>query len=91
MRKAIVSAAIAAGLVLGATSPAIAAGNSGEAQLHPGHRGYVASEGQGGGIPTAHFAAHGGPGYPAGPGGWGGAVSDAAVACGGLPNAHSGC
>ena len=32
--------------------------------------------------------AHGGPGYPSGAGGWGGAVSETAKANKGIPNAH---
>jgi hypothetical protein len=48
----------------------------------------VSSGGQGGGVPTAHFGAHGGPGYDAGPGGWGSAVSMTAKAAKGIPHAH---
>ena len=70
-------------------SGALAGGASDDAQLHPGHKGYVSSEGKGGGIPTDHFGAHGGPGYPSGAGGWGGAVSETAKTNKGIKNAHS--
>ena len=90
-RKIIATVAATASAIaaLGATVPA--AGQPDVAQTHPGHQGYLNSGGIGGGIPTAHFAAHGGPGYPAGPGGWGGAVSATAQACNGIPSAHNGC
>ena len=76
------SAIVATGGIAGAQ------GESDTAKLHPGHKGYVASENKGGGVPTSHFGAHGGPGYPAGPGGWGGAVSETAKTNKGIPNAH---
>ena len=58
------------------------------AQTHPGHQGYSKSkDNKGGGVPTDHFGAHGGPGYDSGPGGWGEAVSGAAKE-GGIPGAH---
>lgn len=71
--------------------PAMAAGNSEAAQLHPGHQGYVSSDGaNAGAAPVNHFGAHGGPGYESGPGGWGHAVSETAKAAGGLKKAHGG-
>jgi hypothetical protein len=88
MKRVVAATGLAAGLVLASAGMASAAGMSGEAQLHPGHKGYVSSGGQGGGVPTAHFGAHGGPGYDAGPGGWGSAVSMTAKAAKGIPHAH---
>ena len=90
-RKA--SVLIAAIAMAFATAPAaFAAGNSDVAHVHPGHQGYLASGGKNiNAAPVNHFAAHGGPGYDAGPGGWGAAVSDVAKACKGLKNAHAGC
>ncbi len=87
MRRTLTATALAAGLII-ASAGAAAANNSDVAQLHPGHAGYVASEGTGGGVPTAHFGAHGGPGYDSGPGGWGSAVSSTAQTYKGIPHAH---
>ena len=93
MRKKIIATVAATAFAIAALgAPVAAAGQSDVAQVHPGHQGYLNSAGNtGGGIPTAHFAAHGGPGYPSGPGGWGGAVSATAKACKGIPSAHNGC
>ena len=77
-----------AGGLLVASAGAASADNSDTAQTHPGHAGYVASGGSGGGVPTAHFGAHGGPGYDSGPGGWGAAVSATAKDAKGIPHAH---
>lgn len=87
-RKA--SILIMAMAMVSATAPAaLAGGNSGTAKVHPGHQGYLASGGQNiNAAPVNHFAAHGGPGYAAGAGGWGSAVSNAAKTYKGLPNAH---
>ncbi len=64
-------------------------GNSDVATTHPGHAGYLNSDFTGGGVPTAHF--HNLACFPTcytpSPGGWGGAVSDAAKG-GGIPGAH---
>ncbi len=74
-----------------ATAPAaLAGGNSDVAKTHPGHQGYLASGGKNiNAAPVNHFAAHGGPGYDGGAGGWGAAVSYAAKTYKGLPNAHA--
>jgi hypothetical protein len=88
MRRAVAAVGIAAGLVVASAGMASAAPSSGDPQLHPGHQGYVSSGGMGGGVPTAHFGAHGGPGYESGPGGWGGAVSMTAKTSKGIPHAH---
>lgn len=90
MKRAMAAVGIAAGLVVASAGMASAAGMSEDAQLHPGHKGYLSSGGVGGGVPTAHFAAHGGPGYESGPGGWGGAVSMTAKMYKGIPHAHGG-
>ena len=90
--KKLTATVVACVAALALSAPAMAGGGKSEqAQTHPGHQGYLSSDEQGGGIPTGHFAAHGGPGYDSGPGGWGAAVSGAASACGGIPAAHSGC
>jgi hypothetical protein len=92
MKKKVIATVAATAFAIAALgAPVAAAGKSDVGQLHPGHAGYVNSGGTGGGIPTAHFAAHGGPGYPSDPGGWGGAVSATAKACKGIPSAHNGC
>lgn len=88
MRRAASALGIAAGLVLASAGVASAAGMSDTAQVHPGHQVYLMSGAQGGGVPTAHFAAHGGPGYPSGPGGWGSAASMTAKTYKGIPHAH---
>lgn len=80
---------IAAATLVVPASLAFAGGASDEAKTHPGHKGYLSSDSKGGGVPTSHFGAHGGPGYPSGAGGWGGAVSDTAKENKGIPNAHS--
>ena len=87
MRRTLTATVLAGGLLI-ASAGAASADNSGAAQLHPGHAGYVASGETGGGVPTAHFGAHGGPGYDSGPGGWGSAVSDTAKMYKGIPHAH---
>lgn len=88
MKRAIAAIALTGGLVLASAGAASAAGMSDTAQVHPGHQGFVMSGGQGGGVPTAHFGVHGGPGYDSGPGGWGEAVSTTAKAAKGIPHAH---
>jgi hypothetical protein len=88
MKRAVAVVAMTAGLVLGSAGMASADGMSDVAQVHPGHQGYLMSGEQGGGVPTAHFAAHGGPGYASGPGGWGAAVSETAKTFKGIPHAH---
>jgi hypothetical protein len=91
MRKKIITLAAAAALAAFSAAPALAGGNSDVAQTHPGHQGYLASDGANeGAAPVFHFAAHGGPGYEAGPGGWGSAVSYVASTYKGLKNAHGG-
>jgi hypothetical protein len=94
MKKAIIAITVAAASTVGFSATAAAGGgNSDMGTLHPGHVGYVKTEGSGGGVPAAHF--HNPdcfePGvsvcYPTGPGGWGGAVS-AAAPSGGIPGAH---
>ena len=92
MRRTMILLVLVSLLVFGLTVPAFANGASGDAQLHPGHQGYLSSGGANvGAAPVFHFKAHGGPGYAPGPGGWGSAVSATAKACKGIPNAHSGC
>lgn len=94
MKKVILATAIAAATTIGFSATAAAGGgNSDSGTLHPGHVGYTKTEGNGGGVPAAHF--HNPdcfePGvstcYNAGPGGWGEAVSGAAKG-GGIPGAH---
>jgi len=91
MRRAVAATAFSFALVIGSAGGAMAAGNSGNAQVHPGHWGYVQTEGTGGGVPAAHFHNEDcfAECYPAGPGGWGGAVSTVAKDNKGIPNAHS--
>ncbi len=85
MRRILILLVLVSLLVLGLAVPAFANGASGDAQLHPGHKG-VLSSGSVHGIPAIHF--HAGVAYPTGPGGWGSAVSAAAKAYKGIPNAH---
>lgn len=91
MKKKLITIAAAAALAVFSAAPAMAGGNGDVAKIHPGHQGYLASGGSNAGAaPVAHFAAHGGPGYEAGAGGWGGTVSYVASTSGGLKKAHGG-
>lgn len=91
MRRKASVLAVATAMVFATAPAALAGGNSEVATVHPGHQGYLASGGQNiNAAPVNHFAAHGGPGYAAGAGGWGEAVSHAAKTSKGLPNAHGG-
>jgi hypothetical protein len=88
---------------LAVSGPLLAAeGQSGRATLHPGAMGLDRSGGNGGGVPAAIFEpcrpgpGGGCPGSPmldyAGPGGWGGWVSDCASANGGFdPEQRAAC
>lgn len=91
MRRAVAATTFGIALVIGSAGGAMAGGKSEMVQVHPGHWGYVQTDGNGGGVPAAHF--HNDacfPGcYPSGPGGWGSAVSMAAKDNKGIPNAHS--
>ena len=78
-KKALLASAIAAATTMGFSATAAAEGPTpDEVQVHPGHWGYVQTDGNGGGVPAGHF--HNDdcfPNcYPAGPGGWGGFVSE---------------
>ena len=86
MKRAVAVVAMTAGLVLGSAGMASAAGQSENAQIHPGHLGYINSDMKGGGVPSVHF--HDVAAYTTGPGGWGGLVSDTAKMYKGIPHAH---
>jgi hypothetical protein len=89
MRRLIVVLAVLALMVM--ALPAAANPVCGDAKIHPGHCGYIASGQQNtNAAPVNHFHTdEGGPLYPAGAGGWGMAVSDAAKGQG-LKKAHGG-
>lgn len=90
-RRVLIMVAVLALTLVAFVGPAAAGGKSDVGQTHPGHAGYINSGGKNiSAPPVFHFAAHGGPGYDAGPGGWGEAVSTTAKACGGLAKAHQG-
>ena len=89
MKRAVAAVGIAAGLVVASAGMASAAGMSGDAQIHPGHLGYIMSGKTGGGVPAAHFhVPEGDPLYKAGKGEWGAYVSSTAKSSKGIPNAH---
>ena len=88
MRRLIVLVAVMALMVI--ALPAAANPVCDDARIHPGHCGYVASGQQNSNAaPVNHFHTGGDPLYPAGAGGWGMAVSDAAKGQG-LKKAHGG-
>ena len=87
MRKKVIATVAATAFAIAAVAAPVAAGGgqSSNAQIHPGHLGYVNSGGTGGGIPSVHF--HGVGAYDS----WNEVVVAAAQnPCGGgVPGAHT--